>query len=70
VKDLEIGKPINTENCSEAAESVARESVKSCPRADAGNLPVWFDELGGGNGAMVEPLRHRQTKGGQQIWST
>jgi hypothetical protein len=46
VKDLEIGKPINTENCSEAAESVARESVKSCPRADAGNLPVWFDERG------------------------
>jgi MFS family permease len=33
VKDLEIGKPINSENCSEAADGVARESVKSCPRA-------------------------------------
>jgi len=30
---------------------------------DAGNLPVRFDEAGCGNGAMVEPLRHRQTKG-------
>jgi hypothetical protein len=29
VKDLEIGKPINSENCSEAADGVARESVKS-----------------------------------------
>src|ERR1700682_3245859 len=36
VKDLEIGKPINSENCSEAAEGVARESVKSCPRAGCG----------------------------------
>jgi hypothetical protein len=33
VKDLEIGKPINSNKCSEAAEGVARESVKSCPRA-------------------------------------
>src|SRR6202790_2089538 len=36
VKDLEIGKPINSENCSEAADGVARESVKSCPRAGCG----------------------------------
>ena len=42
VKDLEIGKPINSNNCSEAADGVARESVKSCP--DARNPPVRFDE--------------------------
>jgi hypothetical protein len=36
VKDPEIGKPINSENCSEAADGVARESVKSCPRAGCG----------------------------------
>jgi len=36
VKDLEIGKPINSNNCSEAADGVARESVKSCPRAGCG----------------------------------
>src|SRR6202045_3495166 len=29
VKDLEIGKPINSDKCSEAADGVARESVKS-----------------------------------------
>ena len=37
---LKFGKPINSNKCSEAAEGVARESVTSCPRADAGNLPV------------------------------
>jgi hypothetical protein len=36
--------PINSENCSEAADGVARESVKSCPKPDAGNLPVRLDE--------------------------
>src|SRR5260370_36271388 len=38
VRDLEIGQPINSENCSETAEGVARESegVKSCPRAGCG----------------------------------
>src|ERR1700730_14801341 len=36
VKDAEIGQPINSENCSEAADGVARESVKSCPRAGCG----------------------------------
>jgi len=36
VKDLEIGKPINSDKCSEAAEGVARASVKSCPRAGCG----------------------------------
>src|ERR1035437_9941265 len=35
-KDLEIGQPINSENCSEAAEGVARASVKSCPREAMG----------------------------------
>ena len=46
-KDLEIGQPINSEECSETADGVARESegVKSCPREpDAGDLPVRFDE--------------------------
>src|SRR5216684_9189609 len=38
VKDLEIGKPINSNKCSEAADGVARESVKSCPRAGCGKL--------------------------------
>src|SRR6266481_746504 len=33
---LEIGKPINSNKCSEAADGVARESVKSCPRAGCG----------------------------------
>jgi hypothetical protein len=33
VKDLEIGKPINSNKCSEAEDGVARESVKSRPRA-------------------------------------
>jgi hypothetical protein len=36
VKNLEIGQPINSGNCSEAADGVARESVKSCPRAGCG----------------------------------
>jgi hypothetical protein len=31
-----IGKPINSENWSETAEGVARESVSSCPRAGCG----------------------------------
>src|ERR1700730_733560 len=30
------GKPINSNKCSEAADGVARESVKSCPRAGCG----------------------------------
>src|SRR6202049_1174788 len=35
VKNMKIGKPINSDKCSEAADGVARESegVKSCPRA-------------------------------------
>src|SRR6266852_1295296 len=39
VKDLEIGQPINSDECSETADGVARESkgVKSCPRAGCGN---------------------------------
>ena len=38
VKDMEIGQPINSEECSETADGVARESkgVKSCPRAGCG----------------------------------
>src|SRR5216684_443148 len=36
VKDLEIGQPINSDKCSEAADGVARASVKSCPRAGCG----------------------------------
>src|SRR6202171_29264 len=38
VKDLEIGKPINSNKCPEAADGVARESVKSCPRAGCGKF--------------------------------
>jgi len=51
------------------ARRAVGEGVKFCPRADAGNLPVRFDERGGENGAMVEPVRHRRTKGRQQICS-
>jgi hypothetical protein len=36
VKDLEIGKPSNSNKCSEAADGVAGESVKSCPREAMG----------------------------------
>jgi hypothetical protein len=46
VKDLEIGKPVNSNKCSEAAEGVAR--VKSCPRAECGKsaCPVrWSKHL-------------------------
>ena len=32
-EDLEIGTPINSNKCPEAADGVAPESVKSCPRA-------------------------------------
>src|SRR5260221_515667 len=35
-KDQEIGKPRNSATCSETAEGVAREGVKSCPRAGCG----------------------------------
>src|SRR6202051_2248062 len=64
-KDLEIGQPINSEECSETADGVARESegVKSCPRAGCGRSACPVRGAGCGNGAMVEPLRHRQTKG-------
>jgi hypothetical protein len=38
VKDMEIGQPINSAECSETADGVARESkgVKSCPREAMG----------------------------------
>jgi len=37
-KNLEIGQPINSAECSETADGVARKSkgVKSCPRAGCG----------------------------------
>src|ERR1035437_312301 len=35
-KDLEIGKPINSDKWSETAEGVARKSVSSCPREAMG----------------------------------
>jgi hypothetical protein len=44
VKDLEIGQPINSNKCPEAADGVARESVSLVREPDAGNLPVRFDE--------------------------
>src|SRR4030088_250420 len=34
----EIGKPSNSNKCPEAADGVARESVKSCPRAGCGEI--------------------------------
>src|SRR6266849_5277783 len=50
--------------CSETADGVARESkgVTSCPRAGCGRSACPVRCAGCGNGAMVEPLRHRQTK--------
>ena len=46
VKDMEIGQPINSEECSETTDGVARESkARSLVREpDAGNLLVRFDE--------------------------
>ena len=35
-EDVEIGQPINSDSCSEAADGVTREGVKSCPRAGCG----------------------------------
>jgi len=63
---LEIGKPINSDKCSEAAEGVARASVEVLSESRMrGNLPVRFDERGCENGDMVEPVRHRRTKGAE-----
>ena len=41
----------------------ARDGVRSCPRAGCGKSASPVRREGCGNGAMVEPLRHRQTKG-------
>src|SRR5258708_13819567 len=64
-KDLEIGQPINSEECSETADGVTRESegVTACPRAGCGRSACPVRSAGCGNRAMGELLRHRQTKG-------
>jgi hypothetical protein len=41
----------------------AKEGVKSCPRAGCGEIRQSDSMSGVGNGAMAEPVRHRQTKG-------
>src|SRR4029453_4009144 len=53
VKDLEIGKPINSNECSEAADGVARASVRSCPR-----------EAMGGAAEVMAPSSSTRTDGG------
>src|SRR3981189_1723896 len=58
-----VGKAINSDKGTEAADGVGRESVKSCPRAGCGKSACPVRCARCGNGAMVEPLRHRQTKG-------
>src|SRR6478672_5502799 len=61
VKDLEIGQPINSAECSETADGVARESkgVKSCPRAGCGRsaCPVRFATIG--TGRQIVPFTSR-----------
>ena len=59
---MEIGKPINSDKWSETAEGVARERVRSCPRAGCGRSACPVRRAGCGNGATATPLRHRQTK--------
>src|ERR1700738_204926 len=55
-RTLEIGKPINSDKRSETAEGVARESVKSCPRAGCERFACPVRRAGCGNGVTVEPL--------------
>src|SRR6478672_1846981 len=66
VKDTwRLGNLSTPMNCSEAADGVARESVRSCPRAGCGKSACPVRRAGCGNGVTVEPLRHRQTKGAE-----
>src|SRR5271169_4391894 len=45
------------------ARRAVGESVRSCPRAGCWEIRMSGSMRGMWNGAMVEPLRHRQTKG-------
>src|SRR3989441_8537367 len=65
VRDLEIGQPINSENCSETAEGVARESEG---RSRVSLLrPVRQDQPRGHPGACLcpMPLQQGRTRGGR-----
>src|SRR3984885_13772891 len=53
-----------TPNCAWARRAVG-EGVKSCPRAGCGKSACPGSMSGCENGAMVEPVRHRQTKGAE-----
>src|SRR5712691_343701 len=44
------------------ARRVVDEGVRSCPRAGCGRPACPVRGAGCGNGAMVEPVRHRETK--------
>ena len=61
VKDLEIGQPINSNECSETTDGVARESkgVKSCPRAGCRNSACPVRRAGRGNGALPHGPSYR-----------
>src|ERR1700726_716787 len=62
VRDLEIGQPINSENCSEAAEGVARESEG---RSRVSLLrPVRQDQSRGYPGARLRPVPLQQGRTG------
>src|SRR5438552_9909340 len=65
VRDLEIGQPINSENCSETAEGVARESEG---RSRVSLLrPVRQDQPRGHRGACLcpVPLQQGRARGGR-----
>jgi hypothetical protein len=47
------------------ARRAVGEGVRSCPRAGCGRAACPVRWAGCGNGATVEPLRHRQTKGAE-----
>ena len=83
VKDLEIGQPINSENCSETAEGVARESEgrsrvsllrpvrQDQPRRHPGAclcpVPLQQGRTGGGRPGL---RGHRRVRGAAVAWRT
>ena len=70
VRDLEIGQPSNSESVQKlptASHAKRRREVLSESRMR--EIRMSGSMSGCGNGASVEPVRHRQTKGRQQMCS-